>query len=127
MSKPRVVKDYDKLDVEIQEQIKLAYPHGFERKLIKFTNAKGQLVSALPFETEDKYYLIRMTLEEARGIIEEDDDYDEDGHLKDDIKATYEEKYDEEFAGDDDLDIAEEEEETFDTPSDDDDDDEDDD
>lgn len=96
MSKPRVVKDYDKLDAEIQEQVKLAYPFGFERKLVKFTNAEGKLVSALPFETDEKYYLIRMTLEEAKEIIEEDDDYDDDGILKDEIKADYEEKYDDE-------------------------------
>ncbi len=102
MSKPRVVKDYELLDVEVQEQIKLAYPYGFERKLIKFTNQKGKLVSALPFETEEKYYLVRMTLQEAKDIVEDDDDYDDDGNLRDDIKAEYEDKYDDEdFSGDD--------------------------
>jgi len=94
MSKPRVVKDYEKLDVAIQEQIKLAYPLGFQRKLIKFTNQEGKLVSALPFETEEKYYLIRMTLQEAKDLIEEDDDYDDDGTLKDSVKEEYEDKYD---------------------------------
>jgi len=93
MSKPRVVKDFEKLDVDIQEQIKLAYPFGFERKLIKFTNAEGKLVSALPFETEEKHYLIRMTLQEAKDIVEEDDDYDEDGNLKEDIKEEYDDRY----------------------------------
>jgi hypothetical protein len=94
MSKPRVVKDYEKLDVEIQEQIKLSYPYGFERKLIKFTNMEGKLVSALPFETDEKYYLVRMTLQEAKDIVEDDDDYDDDGNLRDEIKAEYEVKYD---------------------------------
>jgi len=93
MSKPRVVKDFEKLDVDIQEQIKLAYPFGFERKLIKFTNAEGKLVSALPFETEEKHYLIRMTMQEAKDIVEEDDDYDEDGNLKEDIKEEYDDRY----------------------------------
>ena len=101
-SKPRVVKDYDKLDVEIQEQIKLFYPVGFERKLVKFTNAEGKLVSALPFETDEKYYLVRMTLQEAKDIVEDDDDYDDDGNLKDSVKEEYEDKYDE-----DELDIDE--------------------
>jgi hypothetical protein len=103
MDKPRVVKDFEKLDVAIQEQIKLAYPLGFERKLIKFTNQEGKLVSALPFETEERYYLIRMTLQEAIDIIEEDDDYDDDGNLKDKVKEEYEDKYDD-LDMDDDLD-----------------------
>ena len=35
-SKPRVIKDFDKLEPVIQEQIKLAYPEGFEQNLIHF-------------------------------------------------------------------------------------------
>lgn len=94
--KPRVVKDYEKLDTQIQEQIKLEYPFGFEDNLIKFTNAEGKRVSALPFEAEDKYYLVRMTVEEAQAIIEDDDDYDEDGNLTDEAREDIEERLDEE-------------------------------
>ncbi len=95
MVKPRIVKDYEKLDVAIQEQIKLAYPHGFEEHLIKFNNKEGKSVSALPFEADAAYYLVRMTISEAREIIEEDDDYDDEGELTDDAKSEYEERYDE--------------------------------
>ncbi len=94
MNKPRVVKDYEKLDESILEQIKLNYPRGFERNLITFKNAAGKFVSALPFETEEKYYLVRMTRAEAQDIIDDDDDYDEDGNLRDDVKEEYEEKHD---------------------------------
>lgn len=92
-TKPRVVKDYDKLDSEIQEQIKLMYPFGFAKYLIQYKNAEGKFVSALPFETDDRYYLVRMTLNEARQIIEDDEDYDESGELKESVKEEYEEKY----------------------------------
>lgn len=92
-TKPRVVKDYDKVPEEVLELIKLTYPYGFQRHLVTFKNAAGQFVSALPFEAEDKYYLIRMTKLEAREIIEEDDDYDEDGNLRDDVREEYEEKH----------------------------------
>lgn len=92
-SKPRVIKDYDKLDPEIQEKIKLEYPSGYSENLIYFTNKDGKRVSALPFETEDKYYLVRMTIYEAERIIEEDDDYDSSGSLKDSAKEEYETKY----------------------------------
>lgn len=91
MSKPRVVKDYDKLDESVKQQIKLTYPEGFERNLIQFKNKEGKTVSALPFETEEVYYLIRMTILEAQEIIEEDEDYDDEGFLKDEVREEYEE------------------------------------
>lgn len=91
--KLRVIKDYEKLDEDIQEQIKLIYPNGFSQFLISFTNREGKLVSALPFETDDKYYLVRMTLKEAKQIIDEDEDYDDDGNLKDETREEYEDKY----------------------------------
>ena len=69
------------------------YPYGFAKHLIQYKNAEGKFVSALPFETDDRYYLVRMTLIEARQIIEDDDDYDESGELKESVKEEYEEKY----------------------------------
>jgi len=97
MSKPKVVKDYEKLDEVVQQQIKLIYPRGFHKHLVKFKNAKGDTVSALPFETDERYYLVRMTVEEARIIIREDDDYDDEGNLKDDIREDYEDKFEDDF------------------------------
>ena len=94
MNKPRVVKDYDKVDDSVLEQIKLKYPYGFEKALISFKNQKGEFVSALPFETDDRYYLIRMTRKEAQQLIADDDDYGDDGILKDDVREEYEDKYD---------------------------------
>jgi len=92
-NKPRIIKDFKKLDADLQEKIKLAYPFGFSDNLITFTNKDGALVSALPFETEDKYYLLRMSEREAVRIIEMDEDYDDDGNLKQDVRSEYEEKH----------------------------------
>jgi len=94
MNKPRIVKDYDKLSEEVLAQIKLEYPFGFDRKLITFKNKEGKLVSALPFETADYYYLIRMTRDEAQQIMEEDDDYDDDGNLLEEAKERLEDEID---------------------------------
>ena len=92
-SKPRVIKDFEKIDEIVQEQIKLEYPEGFSGHLVTFTNREGYIVSALPFETEDKYYLVRMTIQQAIDIIEDDDDYDADGVLKEEVKLDFEDKY----------------------------------
>ncbi len=93
MSKPRVVKDYEKLPDNIKEQLKLVYPKGFTEHLVSFVNKEGEKKLGLPFETDDYYYLIRMSVNKAVSIIEDDDDYDDDGNLKDFIKEEYEEKY----------------------------------
>jgi hypothetical protein len=84
-NKTRLVKDYDKLPLELQGQIKMAYPQGFAGHLITYIDSKGKVVSALPFEVDDYYYLVRMTLEEAYDIVENDKDYDDDGILRDDF------------------------------------------
>lgn len=86
MAKKRIVIDYEKLPDDIVNRIKLEYPDGFEENLITFTNAQGMYVSALPFETEEIYYLVRMTEKEARQIIKDDDDYDDEGKLRDDFE-----------------------------------------
>ncbi|MDY6799620.1 MAG: hypothetical protein SVU94_00185 [Bacteroidota bacterium] len=85
MAKKRIVIDYEKLPLETINSIKVEYPDGYEDNLITFTNKEGKYVSALPFETEDIYYLVRMTEREARQIIKEDDDYNDDGKLRDDF------------------------------------------
>jgi DNA-directed RNA polymerase subunit delta len=83
--KKRVVKDYDVLPEDIIRLVKIKYPGGFETNLLSYTDAKGNKVSALPFETDDTYYLIRMTIQDARRIIKEDEDYDDDGVLREDF------------------------------------------
>ncbi len=90
MSKPRVMTSYFKLDPAIQQQIKLTYPRGFEKFLIRFKNHKKKFVSALPYEAADKYYMVKMTLEEANKIILEDEAYNDSGILKSNFKEAYE-------------------------------------
>jgi len=85
MDKKRIVKDYENLPEEVVNQVKMTYPAGFADHLVSFTNKDGKRVSALPFETQDIYYLIRMTIMEAQQIIEDDEDYDDDGTLRDDF------------------------------------------
>ena len=91
--KIRVAQDYDKLSRELKEQVKLVYPEGYRQYLVEFTNKEGVKVKALRFETDEKIYLIRMTAEYADSLIEDDDDYDEEGVLREDVRDEYEEKH----------------------------------
>jgi len=92
-NKPRIIKDYNKLEKELQQQIKLVYADGFADNLIHFFDKDGIKITVLPFETEDKYYMLRMTENEAVQIVDDDDDFDDDGFLKTDVKQNYEDKY----------------------------------
>jgi hypothetical protein len=94
-TKLRVIQDYEKLSKELKEQIKLVYPEGYSDFLINFTTAKGEFVSALPFETFDKIYMVRMSRTLAEEIIEEDEDFNNKGVLKSDVRDEYEEKHSE--------------------------------
>ncbi len=88
MDKKRIVKDYDKLPEDVLIRLKQKYPYGYADNLVSFVNKEGNRVSALPFETEDIYYLIRMTISQANKIIEDDDDYDKDGNLKEEFSLN---------------------------------------
>lgn len=89
-NKPRLITAFEKLDSSIQQQIKLEYPEGFSQHLISFMNKDNEKVSALRFETEEKIYLVKMSVIMAEQIIEDDEDYDEDGNLTDDAREEYE-------------------------------------
>ncbi len=90
-SKPKIIKDFDKLDAKLQEEIRLLYPSGFSEHLIRFTDKDGKFISALPYETEDRYYLMRMTnVQPAKPAKEEKD---EDTDFKDDTKDDYDDNY----------------------------------
>lgn len=87
--KPKVIKDYDKIDPELLEKVKQFYSGNFADHLITFFNKDGKKITALPFETEDKQYLLRMTETEAVRIVEEDEDTEEDGFLKNELKDEF--------------------------------------
>lgn len=97
INKPRVVTAFEKIDQSIQERIKLEYPEGFSQHLISFVNKDGDKVSALRFETEEKIYLIKMTKIDAIQMIEDDDDYDDEGNLTDEAREEYEDNLDDDF------------------------------
>ncbi len=93
IQKPRVFTSYDKLSTEIKNKLKLKYPEGFSHELINFYDKDGINVSALIFETDEKILLIKMSQTTAEKIIFDDEDYDDDGLLKDAVKESLEEEF----------------------------------
>ncbi len=60
MGKKRIIKKYDQLTPELFKLFKETYPDGFEDSLISFQTPTGELEFALPLETEEVSYLIKM-------------------------------------------------------------------
>ena len=58
--KKKVIKDYKNLTVEIREAIQEKYPQGYANDVITFFDKDKHLISALPYETEEISYLIKM-------------------------------------------------------------------
>ena len=58
--KKRVIKDYKNLPEEIREAIRDKYPQDYTSDVITFFDKDKHLVSALPYETDQISYLIKM-------------------------------------------------------------------
>ncbi len=96
MTKKRIIVDYKTLPNHILEKIAQTYPDGLNEHTIKYTNLKGDKVSAIPVETAEAYYLVKLSVELRRMVDKLDID---------EIRASYEDEYiyeDEESDYDDD-------------------------
>jgi DNA-directed RNA polymerase subunit delta len=78
--KKRVIVDYKNITADILELFTDRYPYGYDDEdIVKFQNSKGETVKAVPFETSDTRYLIKVSVEMDRKIEAFlDDDLDED-------------------------------------------------
>lgn len=68
-TKPRVIKDLEAVDQSIINDIIHKYPMGFAKHLVSFTGLKGKKVLALPYETDEKSYMLKITKARARAIM----------------------------------------------------------
>lgn len=79
----RVIVDFKKLTPEILALLVEKYPDGYDDiNIIKFKNAKNELVEAVEVTTEDTKYLVKVSTKLAVTMenYDEDDyeDYDDD-------------------------------------------------
>lgn len=80
MGKAHKIINVKNITPDILESIKYTYPYGYDDDdLITFVNAAGEKVSALPIETEDADYLVKINIEMTKKIdaYMEDDEEEE--------------------------------------------------
>jgi DNA-directed RNA polymerase subunit delta len=75
----RVIVDYAKLTNEILNLLVEKFPDGYDDSdIIRFKNAKNELIEAVEVRTEDTIYLVKVSTKLADRIenFDEDDDID---------------------------------------------------
>lgn len=106
MEKKRRIVDYSNVPEDILNKLGEAYPNGYEKDIIKFPNAKGELISAVRVETDDTIFLIKVSsqlkqmfddldideidLSNEEPDDDSSDDDDDDQYSKDKPKDDYE-------------------------------------
>ncbi len=99
MDKKRVIKSYEKLDQAMKDLLDEAYPSGFTGNVIRLTNAQNETYFAVPLETEEANYLIKVPLEsmKPKSVPGNDDDDDDSFGGDDDVAGGAD--------GDDEVDV----------------------
>ena len=85
----RIIVDYSKLTNEILALLVEKFPDGYDdSNIIRFRNAKNELVEAVEVRTEDTIYLVKVSTKLASRIenFDEDDDLEDVAVPKDAIK-----------------------------------------
>ena len=82
MGKKRIIKKITQLPDDIVQLVEEKYPDGYEEDLISFQMPDGELATALPLETDDAFYLIKMPND---SVLVEDDEPDDSTSASDEI------------------------------------------
>lgn len=78
MTKRKVIVDYKNVPDEVLQKLAEKYPHGYNKAIIKFQNAKGETVSVVPIETDDTSYLVKVSTQLQKMVNDVDvDDFDD--------------------------------------------------
>ena len=97
----RVIVDYAKLTNEILNLLVEKFPDGYDDSdIIRFRNAKNELIEAVEVRTEDTIYLVKVSTKLADRI----GNYDEDDEIDDVVEPISGLELDVDDADDDDED-----------------------
>ena len=104
IQKKRLVASIHNLSPELQEAVKTLYPTGFSEAMIRIEKPNGDFFYAVPFETDEVAYLVKIDVK-IDDVVDDDDDKD---YFDDDLKGADEIQDDPmhgEEPSDDDIDI----------------------
>ena len=78
-AKKRLVTSFNNLAPELQEAVKAAYPLGYTDYMMRIDKPNGDFFFAVPFETEEISYLVKIDVKiDDLSNEEEDKDYYDD-------------------------------------------------
>ena len=80
-----LVISFKNLSPELQEEVKKQYPYGFSEKMMRIDLGPEKFFYAVPFETEEVSYMVKINVKIDTKVDEEDekDYYEEDQELSD--------------------------------------------
>lgn len=84
ISKKRLVTSFNNLTQELQEAVKALYPAGFSDAMMRVDKPNGDFFYAVPFETEEISYLVKIDVK-IDEIADEEEDKD---YFDDEIKGA---------------------------------------
>lgn len=102
MAKQNIVKkhiatSFHNLTPELQEAVKAKYPLGFTDAMIRVDKPNGDFFYAVPFDTDEIAYMVKVDVKVDDNTHDDDDDKD---YFDDEIKGA------DDIQGDDDSDGA---------------------
>lgn len=106
MNKKHLVASFHNLSPELQEEVKRKYPFGFTDAMIRIDKPNGDFFYAVPFDTAEVSYLVKIDVK-VDDLSEEEDEkdyYDDEIKGADDIQDDGGSSSDD-GSGDDDVDI----------------------
>ena len=78
-AKKRLVVSFNNMTPELQEEVKAAYPLGYTDYMMRIDKPNGDFFFAVPFETEEISYLVKIDVKiDDLSNEEEDKDYYDD-------------------------------------------------
>ena len=107
MAKKHIVTSFHNLTPEMQEAVKEKYPLGFTDSMIRVDKPNGDFFYAVPFDTDDVAYMIKIDVKIDDSAQDDDDKdyYDDDLKGADELQGADDDASDLSESSDDDVDI----------------------
>ena len=106
-AKKHIVTSFHNLSAELQEAVREKYPLGFTDAMMRVDKPNGDFFYAVPFDTDEVAYLVKIDVKIDNGATEEDDKdyYDDEIKGADELQGAGDDDGDSVEQSDDDVDI----------------------